>query len=902
MRERAVVQKRPGTMIGLATEPIPKSPSPTSPAPSAATEVEHESARSAQGPVLLGSWPGLVHDRTGSAQRSRLAITRAKLPRGAQPEWSLPLWRVDFKKADPSAPNINQPPSFYRVRNDERKPETPKIDSDGVLRLAEIPIKAELHEGLLNVLGDEGLTCVLENRSSVLTRNPPSASHQPDDDIPLQTGPPADTNVGWVEVNVPEKVTKDRPGTIKVSIHHWGELSRKVGAGVFRGSLTLILSNKSLPLQGGEAIRVSQPLAIVISGSRVIAVKGPEALGVGVKPEFHVAIESVETDEPNASYRLDPGWWLELNEAKNHSRVARLPLPLQLPAQETDPGGKVRFRLTDKEVDPDRKTETEDRGWDTVEVPRELGYDLADEWRDQLILQHLERGPNLSELPQVRIHRHQVDTYLPACYEPGTLEGLVYWDTATADKTAPLAPSDPTKPIATRRSLGSIKVASGLNVSTNMPITGEVFSVSAVIETGTDLTQEGALKEVPDHKDVELLEDPANPTRLDDRIIRLDWMDVDPSKPTIARYQGRRALQVPGHYQIRVYRGGGPTDEPLVPFPPNWPDISQVNVPLSVLIEGEPKAPPFEDENPLKVFTGGEPPWWVWGEPNFETPHENFRPPEKRQTNTNQAMSFRLAPGHTFKSMHLRYEGVFFDPAANDPPTSAVRRYSSQPPNPALMVFSWNDKSVHPRTVEEVDEARVKEGASFPLDLGGDGPRPFFDLQVSLKQLSADQLQLEQKAGKQLRLARFVFMGLDGQGRPIGRVYSRRFKVVVRSLWDELMDAVPPEVLALLGVGVVLGIAIIYRIRRRKLERKRKALAAKAAEAEAEAEASPASDRDYFSGLEPHDGEAETSPAPAPAAPKTPRAPTTPSPKPEPSYFDDLGPGEDSGAGSKYFD
>ena len=796
----------------------------------------------------------------------------------------LPLWRADFKKADPGVPDVNQPPPLYLVRENNRKLETLKPDTEGVVKLPEVPIKAELHERLLEVLGDDGLRCVLEKSSGVLTRTPRSPSHQPEDDIPLLIAEDPAIGAGWVEVNVPGKITKDQPGAIKLSIHGWKELSRRVGAGVFSGSLTLVLSNKVL--QDGEPIRVSQPITIVISGSRVISVDVPKSLRVGLKPGVRVELESVElvdTVEQDAPHELDPGWWLQLDEPRKQNVVARLPLPLPYPA--TDPAGKVIFRISEKELD--RKWMTDDRGWDTIEVPRQLGYELADEWKDQLILQRIERleqAADLSPLPHVRVQRHAVSTFLPACYKPGSLEGLVYWNPSTTDRTVPSDPVDPRKEIASRKSLGTIAVASGLYVSTDMPISGEIFSV------WVDLSQEMPPEKMPAELTVDVVfEDAATRESIPLKPITLVRKPVE---STLARYQGQGAFDVPGHYKIKLNRGGEQN-----PLPPEWPDLSQAELPMTVLIEGEKDAPPFEDDSPLKVFTDGEPFWWVSGEPGFPSSYKNDRRPSGYHVNTNQAMSFRLAPGQNYQSMKLRYEGIFFDPTSNDQPTVAARRYEGTPPNPGLKLISFVDETGVPLPSPEEG---IDEGKLIPLKEGEAGSRKYFDLNVDLKKLSSSQRDKLRSEGNQLRLARFVFMGLDAKDRPVGRVYSRRFKVAVRSQWDEFWDKVDPTVLALIGLLLVILIVILYKRRRRELERKRKARAAQAAHDLHTTTSTSATghDRDYFSGLETMVDEHE--PPPSPPS-KTPKGPTNPPPKAEPSYFDDPGHGED-GAGSKYLD
>jgi hypothetical protein len=85
-----------------------------------------------------------------------------------------------------------------------------------------------LHEKLLELFGASGLTCVLENESSVLTREPGSPSRQPGDEIALQTRSPADPGAGWIEVNVPDKITQE-DSAIRLSIHHWEGIARRVG-------------------------------------------------------------------------------------------------------------------------------------------------------------------------------------------------------------------------------------------------------------------------------------------------------------------------------------------------------------------------------------------------------------------------------------------------------------------------------------------------------------------------------------------------------------------------------------------------------------------------------------------------------------------------------------------------
>ena len=118
----------------------------------------------------------------------------------------------------------------------------------------------------------------------------------------------------------------------------------------------------------------------------------------------------------------------------------------------------------------------------------------------------------------------------------------------------------------------------------------------------------------------------------------------------------------------------------------------------------------------------------------------------------------------------------------------------------------------------------------------------------------------------------------------------------VRSVWDEFWDVVPVELVALLGLAVVVGVAVIHG-RIRKKRRKARALASRVPNDDEDQPARTVADsRDYFTGLDPAAEEPVTLPErPAQAA-------SSPPPESDASYFDKPDPGEEPRGGASYFD
>jgi hypothetical protein len=286
-------------------------------------------------------------------------------------------------------------------------------------------------------------------------------------------------------------------------------------------------------------------------------------------------------------------------------------------------------------------------------------------------------------------------------FKLGKHEAVVFWDPRTAGKTVPRDLADPAREIAARRSTGPMVVASGLEVSPALPVTNEIVVVSLAIDTKIDLTREEAFAKTPEQLSAEVWTlDGASKEWVYKTSVELGRRGADSDEPTVARYRGEDLrFDSPGYQKIKLsYAGDRPVGESTSKPPPprEWGDHRNLEVFVRVAIEGEGDAPSLEDDSPVKVFTDGQPFWWLWGEPGFADPYKNERPPTGSQTNTNQATSFRVAPGQNFQSLKLRFQGLFFDSSSNDQPVDALRRYRGLPTSPNLRVFAWEGVSGHP--------------------------------------------------------------------------------------------------------------------------------------------------------------------------------------------------------------
>jgi hypothetical protein len=837
------------------------------------------------------------------AQAPRPAAAWQAPPSAIPVDVELPWLRIDFKHDTPGADAL--PIDFYQ--GEVHTAATASITPRGLVDLPEISIGHRLDPRLLELLGSDGMTCALETAQGVLTRDPRSAAHRAvSDEILWRVRLPGAADhahdTGWVEVKVPERVSSGNPGTLKLSIHGWSRLRTRVGAGVFRGALLLTLKNARL--QGGEPLRLSQPLTVVIAGSRVVAAelepKGEKAFRVGTRPVARVEIESVTTAKTAEPDELDPGWWLQLDQTGRDGPpcLARFPLPFR----ENKAAGSVLFRMGEA---------GDDRCWDTVETPD--GYYRDENWKNEVILQHVERSSKQPAPGDVSVLRYTISTYLPDCFQTGTIEGEVSWDPTATGKPVPRHPDRPAGEVATSKLLGPIEVLSGLRASTDMPVTGEIFWVWAVIDLGAIPNGESLAEGLPRELSADVWKDDAASKEWKvSRSVQLVRQEPSPIEPKVVRYRNDPdaelllTLEKTGRYKIKLATGNEPTPEGQPRTAPPKELIAllaDAEVSLRVVLEGEAEAPRFDREHPLKVFTDRQPFWWGFtGEPGFTPPHENVRDPEpgQYQVTSTRAIGFRWAASLGDKLMKLRFQGFFHeqtdptDPAPAGEPIAVGKRYDNvQPPNPHLaMIGRSGDKpDDHEPVAEAADPVDLKEGA--------DVPRRYYDVHVDLNSDSAVRQQAR-KSGTRPLLARFVVIGIDGEGKPFGRAYVHRFDLAVMSIWDEIGRTLNPEVLGLVVVVLVLGILFLSN---RAAKRKRKARAATAAAAAQVAQdQSPTAtggDGDYLSGLDPTPPDQHGHDQPVHHPP--PKTPSGPAPA-APSYLDNLPSGPEDGGGPSYLD
>jgi hypothetical protein len=166
-----------------------------------------------------------------------------------------------------------------------------------------------------------------------------------------------------------------------------------------------------------------------------------------------------------------------------------------------------------------------------------------------------------------------------------------------------------------------------------------------------------------------------------------------------------------------------------------------------------------------------------------------------------------------------------------------------------------------------------------------------------LVELTGDRSEQERARGAEKQpelIARFVILGPDANGNPSGRVYMRRFKVVVESWLQE----VAWEQLALGGlILAIVAIPVLASIRKK---RKRPRRRPETAEVPDESPLARPLETDYFHGMESaaahQDLGLDQAARPEPPQPK--KAPATPA---EPSYLDGTRAENDTG-GPSYLD
>lgn len=836
-----------------------------------------------------------------------MAPGSAAAPQGPPPDDQLPGWRIDFRLGAATASAADAFPVDIAHDGEDgirRRPETARITPGGDIALPEIPIGERLQPGLLDVLArDPRANWELEGSSGTLTRRPrPEPSPTAADAIPMRLRSPgrvpAEADGCWMAVEILPGADKGAPRALGVTIHGWDRLLARVGAGVFAGDLTLRLRSR---INGGEPVRLLQPIALVIPGDRVLPAKGElhpagaKSLRVGTRATAQVQLESVRIDGPAPDQGVQPGWWLQVDDG-GRDGAARVLCRLPLPLRDENPDGPVIFRL----AEPEGRSDQDIWGWDTQGLPR--GYYRDRAWDDRLILQRHIPGPEDRPVAGVRVRRHTYKTYLPDCPRTGSLGADVYWDPAAAGSPAEPRRRDRPDPATAREtSLGTFPVRSGLRVSTDMPMTGEPWQVAAIIDLATIPGGERLGQALPDDLYADLVRDVPDADASPVKTIRLG-RDPEPAGSGIVRYRSGSGGEAPsfepkevGAYRIRLNAAGDPAataGEPRAAPPRELIDeFADAEVPVRVAIVGEPPAPP-DLERPLKVFVDGQPIWWsLTGEPGFDRPHENQRSPDSggAQVTSQRAISFRWAYPETDRRMLLRFQR--FLTGGGDPAGGNEQPYNGQPPNPALVMVR--------RTAENpIDGEPVADGKI--LDMNKDAVDPdVFDLRVDIASLrtSAERNQARQLGPRPLA-ARFVMMRVDGGLEPSGRVYSRRFSVAVRSVIDELRDAVQSETLGLIALALVIAAVVAYR-RWKKARRKVRAAAREAAEGDAAAPQAPAPAAqepgwDYLGGVEP---------APDAGDLPSPGRPAAPPPKPAPSglsYLDDLS--TDRGDSSPYLD
>jgi hypothetical protein len=834
-------------------------------------------------------------------------------------------WRVDFKKVEPGSSN-SVPVEFYVYERGVRQPQPEKRSNTAdVLELPPIRIRDQLHPELLKLLRVDGMKCKFEasKDSGILGRRPMQQLGAADV-IDVRIKVPGEKNdedkPGWIEIKVPERISIENDGTVAVSIHEWNGLRARVGAGVFTGSLTFVLSNEDL--HGGEPIRIIQPLTIVIAGSRLMSAamewkdikpeSGEQALRAGMRPISHVEIESLETDASENTAGLDPGWWVEFSEKvadRPDILLARLPLPIR--DNKTSEGAVFRLAASG-----------DDWCWDTVVEPPD-GYRRVEDWNNEVILQRVNDQPKpFNEVEHVRLGHHTIKTYLPVLFRPGTLQAEVFWGPTPTGDDLVRARNGGMAESTTRRRLKPIPILSGFRASTDMPVTGEDFWIWAVVDLASISDQNPT---PPDELYADLLkEDSANKKWDHVDYIVLKKQLGDSVEPNLLRYRAiyRFGDGKTGNYKIKLYTGAElQISESQTIKPPTEglkAALGTAELPLRVFLEGETaeNAPKFRWETPLKVFLDHQPFWWMWvDEPGFTKPYDNNRDPVDNSLTTKHALSFRWQAQPNDKLMGLRYRGIYHDQTKDKPqnaeddqgqaptlePTVLGVKYDqNQPTNPKIGMTEWGSDSGESG---DASNKFVEETAFLELkNQGAQGPWRYFEFHVGLPPGSDEQKAKArsdgQKNGPEPLAARFLITGIESDGRPIGRVYTRRFAVTVENFWDELWQVVSWHWVALVALVLAFVIGIL---RRRATKRKRKA--ARAAQA-AQNEMASAShgEENLLSGLHPAPPDYELDQPAQPAAPSpTPPAPPSPRAAPEPSYLDNLHSDEDTG-GSSYLD
>lgn len=740
-----------------------------------------------------------------------LALSAAARADDDGPDAVLPLWRVDLVEGHRRVAVYRGERAFPVVDM--------SISTGGVGVLAEVGLDDLLPAPTLELFADVPLECGVEG--GVLARL--SAEGQGAADRVVVGGPntaaaaTAAGAPGWVEATVSATASPADSGRLSLKVHDLQPLVERVGAGVFRGDLTLVLKNPRL--QGGRPVRIRQPIVLVVPGGRLISAEttseGGPGLRLGSTPRVEVVVETVEHAGPRAPGEQAPGWWLQLGMDRGGQDLVRLPLPMPVSKPEKEGGAAGPVFLTSA----DGKT----RAWDTADA-LPPGFSRGDDWKDQLVLQTVETTPVRLDLPGLAVRRETVRTYLPPCPQPGTLRGEVGWRPAgRPDATAAAAAATASGDSNTHRTLGPIAVGSGFLASTELPLAGEPFWLWAAVDYRGTAGADRLVDEAPEalSVDVQKLGGGGQPNEARDPWVLYKYA----TEPGVAWYRGECVVGGTGGRpdadfgtftarlapELPVESGaGGPVPPPLAAA------LAGAEANFRVLIQGG-AGPPPEEAQPVKVFLGRSPIWWgLFGEPGFDDGHVNVR--DEGSVTSTRAIDFFRTPVGDDPPVQVRFQGLFLDQTTEGGPAAVGARHQNDPATgPKLSVRSWTGlEREGPPDVEQ--RATVAEGTSMTLTPAAGGPHQYFDLHADVRGLGP-AAQEQARQGVSPLLARFAITGVDAKGRPFGRMYDHRISLAVRTQVDEFWEVVDPWQLAMGGTAVLVLGWLLFRRGRKKKER-----------------------------------------------------------------------------------
>ncbi|MFO0952819.1 MAG: hypothetical protein U0835_17055 [Isosphaeraceae bacterium] len=261
-------------------------------------------------------------------------------------------------------------------------------------------------------------------------------SPDPGDPRGLELGPDGRIDPAPVEVAFDKaRISKGKPGRLKVLIRDPRRVRRAVGAGVYSGRLVLKIFHPKLPPK--YPLNVPIPVEVRVHGQRLVRfdlLERPRGrpMAVGQPASVEVEVESVGTDLGKGELALS---WREAGKNVDDA-LLRVPLPLETPS------------------------------WDPTETRPNWACHPA--WSGGVIV----APPPVTEdlpvpSPGLTRKRHRLRLLLPDLFALGEISGSVSWSSGDEAVRLPLA--------------GPVPVGSGFWASQRLAYVGEPVRVVAVV-------------------------------------------------------------------------------------------------------------------------------------------------------------------------------------------------------------------------------------------------------------------------------------------------------------------------------------------------------------------------------------------------------------------------------------